>query len=77
VAPGEAQEMPNEGAASRRAESMSRDPPVREEIPRIYTRGFEPTFSPRLTKRVTPRPTWSIHLWNRAVDDPAERASIL
>jgi hypothetical protein len=26
VAPGEAQEMPNEGAAIRRAESMSRDP---------------------------------------------------
>jgi len=26
VAPGEAQEMPNEGAAIRRAEAMSRDP---------------------------------------------------
>jgi hypothetical protein len=26
VAPGEAQEMPNEGAAIRRAESMARDP---------------------------------------------------
>jgi hypothetical protein len=26
VAPGEAQEMPNEGAAIRRAETMSRDP---------------------------------------------------
>jgi hypothetical protein len=26
VAPGEAQEMPNEGAAVRRAEAMSRDP---------------------------------------------------
>ena len=26
VAPGEAQEMPNEGAAIRKAESMSRDP---------------------------------------------------
>jgi hypothetical protein len=43
AAPGEAQEMPNEGAAIRRAETMSRDPANAGALVRFSLRDTHPS----------------------------------